>query len=168
MGKMITEKILAKAVGRGEVSPGNYIEVGSRCPTPMGKRRQLAQRRGILRRMESRRFRSQAHQNHRRHLGATASHNAAASRMRTRKWGKRWASPTRIFIHSVDPASKACFSPEELGHCRGSLFTSGQRPFERQWRIRRVRHDAFLWPRGIFHDRQNLNESSPEQCYCRL
>ena len=36
MGKTITEKILAKAAGRGEVSPGDYIEVGSRCPTPMG------------------------------------------------------------------------------------------------------------------------------------
>ena len=36
MGKTITEKILAKAAGRKEVSPGEYIEVGSRCPTPMG------------------------------------------------------------------------------------------------------------------------------------
>ena len=36
MGKTITEKILTKAAGRGQVSPGDDIEVGSRCPTPMG------------------------------------------------------------------------------------------------------------------------------------
>ena len=36
MGKTITEKILAKAAGGKDVSPGDYIEVGSRCPTPMG------------------------------------------------------------------------------------------------------------------------------------
>ena len=36
MGKTITEKILAKAAGKKTVSPGEYLEVTSRCPTPIG------------------------------------------------------------------------------------------------------------------------------------
>ena len=34
MGKTITEKILAKASGRREVSPGEYVFVSSPCPVP--------------------------------------------------------------------------------------------------------------------------------------
>ena len=36
MGKTITEKILAKASGKGDVSPGEYVHVGTRRPVVLG------------------------------------------------------------------------------------------------------------------------------------
>ena len=35
MGKTIAEKILARAAGKEQVAPGDYIEVASRCPVTL-------------------------------------------------------------------------------------------------------------------------------------
>ena len=99
MERTIAEKILAKAAGRSEVSPGEYIEVTSRCPTPMGNAGSL--RGGVqfcvdwgvgvfdprlIRIVDG-------------HLGATASHNAAASRLITREWARAVGIPAEnIFL----------------------------------------------------------------------
>jgi 3-isopropylmalate/(R)-2-methylmalate dehydratase large subunit len=133
MGKTITEKILAKAAGRKEVSPGEYIEVGSRCPTPMGNFGSL---RGglefcvewgvgvfnpkLIRIVDG-------------HLGATASHNAARSRLGARKWAKAVGIPEdniytlgRSGIENMFSAERAWALPGEVylqavnGHSSGS------------------------------------------------
>ena len=133
MGKTITEKILARAAGRKEVSPGEYIEVGSRCPTPMGNFGSL--RGGVefcvewgvgvfnpklIRIVDG-------------HLGATASNNAARSRMGARKWAKTVGIPEdsiftlgRSGIENMFSAERAWALPGEVylqavnGHSSGS------------------------------------------------
>ncbi len=136
MGKTITEKILAKAAGRKEVSPGEYLEVTSRCPTPMGNFGNL---RGglelcvewgvgvfnpnLIRIVDG-------------HLGATASHNAARSRRVTREWAKAVGVPGeniyilgRGGIENMFSAERAWALPGEVyfqavnGHssCNGAL-----------------------------------------------
>ena len=133
MGKTITEKILARAAGRKEVSPGEYIEVGSRCPTPMGNFGSL--RGGVefcvewgvgvfnpelIRIVDG-------------HLGATASHNAAKSRMGARKWANTVGIPEdniytlgRSGIENMFSAERAWALPGEVylqavnGHSSGS------------------------------------------------
>jgi len=133
MGKTITEKILAKAAGRKEVSPGEYIEVGSRCPTPMGNFGSLRGgvefcaewgvgvfNPGLIRIVDG-------------HLGATASHNAARSRMGARKWAKTVGIPEdniytlgRSGIENMFSAERAWALPGEVylqavnGHSSGS------------------------------------------------
>ena len=133
MGKTITEKILAKAAGRKEVSPGEYIEVSSRCPTPMGNFGSL---RGglefcvewgvgvfnprLIRIVDG-------------HLGATASHNAARSRFGARKWAQAVGIPQeniytlgRAGIENMFSAERAWALPGEVylqavnGHSSGS------------------------------------------------
>jgi 3-isopropylmalate/(R)-2-methylmalate dehydratase large subunit len=133
MGKTITEKILAKAAGRKEVSPGDYIEVGSRCPTPMGNFGGLRGGLEFCVEWKVGVFNPELIRIVDGHLGATASHNAARSRMNARKWAKAVGIPDeniytlgRSGIENMFSAERAWALPGEVylqavnGHSSGS------------------------------------------------
>ena len=133
MGKTITEKILAKAAGRRDVSPGDYIEVGSRCPTPMGNAGSLRGGVEFCAEWKVGVFDPRLIRIVDGHLGATASHNAARSRMSARKWAKVVGIPDeniyslgRSGIENMFSAERAWALPGEVylqavnGHSSGS------------------------------------------------
>jgi 3-isopropylmalate/(R)-2-methylmalate dehydratase large subunit len=133
MGKTITEKILAKAAGRKEVSPGEYIEVGSRCPTPMGNFGGLRGGLEFCVEWDVGVFNPKLIRIVDGHLGATASHNAARSRMGARKWAATVGIPEeniytlgRSGIENMFSAERAWALPGEVylqavnGHSSGS------------------------------------------------
>jgi 3-isopropylmalate/(R)-2-methylmalate dehydratase large subunit len=133
MGSTITEKILAKAAGRKEVSPGDYVEVTSRCPTPMGNFGGLRGGLEFCVEWEVGVFNPKLIRIVDGHLGATASHNAARSRMGARKWAKSVGIPNeniytlgRSGIENMFSAERAWALPGEVylqavnGHSSGS------------------------------------------------
>lgn len=133
MGKTITEKILAKAAGRKGVSPGEYIEVGSRCPTPMGNFGSLRGGVEFCVQWGVGVFNPQLIRIVDGHLGATASHNAARSRRAAREWAKAVGIPQeniyilgRGGIENMFSAERAWALPGEVylqavnGHSSGS------------------------------------------------
>ncbi len=91
MGKTITEKILAKASGRKEVSPGEYIEVTSRCPVTVS----ATLGRGIDEMDEwgVKVFNPNLVNIVDGHSGVTGSHKAGDVRSRARKWAKEQGIP---------------------------------------------------------------------------
>jgi 3-isopropylmalate/(R)-2-methylmalate dehydratase large subunit len=91
MGKNITEKILARAAGRAEVSPGEYIEVSSRCPLTMS----FSLGRGMdeIERLGAKVFDPSLVNVVDGHTGSTASHKAAETRKAVREWAKRQEIP---------------------------------------------------------------------------
>lgn len=155
MGKTITEKILAKAVGRKEVSPGEYIEVSSRCPTPMGNFGSLRGGLEFCVQWGVGVFNPQLIRIVDGHLGATASHNAARSRHAAREWAKAvgipqeniyilgrggienmfsaeraWALPGEVYFQAVNGHSSGngalgAFATT-LSYGRGSYFMTGK------------------------------------------
>lgn len=155
MGKTITEKILAKAAGRKEVSPGEYIEVGSRCPTPMGNFGSLRGGLEFCVQWGVGVFNPQLIRIVDGHLGATASHNAARSRRAAREWAKAvgipqeniyilgrggienmfsaeraWALPGEVYFQAVNGHSSGngalgAFATT-LSYGRGSYFMTGK------------------------------------------
>jgi 3-isopropylmalate/(R)-2-methylmalate dehydratase large subunit len=155
MGKTITEKILAKAAGRKEVSPGEYIEVSSRCPTPMGNFGSLRGGLEFCVEWKVGVFNPQLIRIVDGHLGATASHNAARSRRASREWAKAvgippenifilgrggienmfsaeraWALPGEVYFQAVNGHSSGngalgAFATT-LSYGRGSYFMTGK------------------------------------------
>ncbi len=133
MGKTITEKILARAAGRKEVSPGEYLQVGSRCPTPMGNFGSLRGGVEFCAEWGVGVFNPELIRIVDGHLGATASNNAARSRMNARKWAKSVGIPEgniytlgRSGIENMFSAERAWALPGEVylqavnGHSSGS------------------------------------------------
>lgn len=155
MGKTITEKILARAADRKEVSPGEYIEVSSRCPTPMGNFGNLRGGLEFCVEWGVGVFNPQLIRIVDGHLGATASHNAARSRRITREWAKAvgipeeniyilgrggienmfsaeraWALPGEVYLQAVNGHSSGngalgAFATT-LSYGRGSYFMTGK------------------------------------------
>lgn len=155
MGKTITEKILARAAGRKEVSPGEYVEVSSRCPTPMGNFGSM--RGGVELCVEWKVgvFNPQLIRIVDGHLGATASHNAARARMAARKWAqavgippenihtlgrggienmfsaeRAWALPGEVYLQAVNGHSSGSGAlgafATTLSYGRGEYFMTGK------------------------------------------
>lgn len=92
MGKTIVEKILARAAGKSEVSPGDYIEVSSRCPLTMGAglgRGPTQLRATGLNKVFNPRMVCIVDG----HTGATASHQAGENRRQSREWAKQVGIP---------------------------------------------------------------------------
>ncbi|HEY3150696.1 MAG TPA: hypothetical protein VGK65_03415 [Candidatus Binatia bacterium] len=100
MGKTITEKILAKAAGRGEVSPGDYIEVGSRCPTPVGNAGSLRGGVEFCAEWKVGVFDPKLIRIIDGHLGATASHNGCGVTHAREKMGESGGHPRREYLFS--------------------------------------------------------------------
>ncbi len=155
MGKTITEKILAKAAGRKEVSPGEYIEVGSRCPTPMGNFGSLRGGLEFCAEWKVGVFNPKLIRIVDGHLGATASHNAAKSRMGARQWAaavgipeeniytlgrsgienmfsaeRAWALPGEVYLQAVNGHSSGSGAlgafATTLSYGRGEYFMTGK------------------------------------------
>jgi 3-isopropylmalate/(R)-2-methylmalate dehydratase large subunit len=133
VGKTITEKILARAAGRKEVSPGQYIQVSSRCPTPMGNFGGLQRGLEFCVEWGVGVFNPQLIKIIDGHLGASASHNAARARYATREWAKAVGIPPVNFyrlgrggIESMISAESAWALPGEVyfqavnGHASGN------------------------------------------------
>jgi 3-isopropylmalate/(R)-2-methylmalate dehydratase large subunit len=91
MGKNITEKILARAAGRAEVSPGDYIEVSSRCPLTMSY--SLGRGMDEIERLGVKIFNPKLVNVVDGHNGSTASHKAAETRKEVRRWAKAQGIP---------------------------------------------------------------------------
>jgi 3-isopropylmalate/(R)-2-methylmalate dehydratase large subunit len=91
MGKNITEKILARAAGRAEVSPGDYIEVSSRCPLTMSY--SLGRGMDEIERLGAKVFNPKLVNVVDGHNGSTASHKAAETRKAVRQWAKGQGIP---------------------------------------------------------------------------
>lgn len=91
MGKTITEKILARASGTNEVSPGDYIEVTSRCPVTVS----ATLGRGIdeMKKWGAKVFDPKLINIVDGHTGSTASHKAGEMRKVFREWAKEQAIP---------------------------------------------------------------------------
>jgi 3-isopropylmalate/(R)-2-methylmalate dehydratase large subunit len=155
MGKTITEKILAKAASRKEVSPGEYIEVGSRCPTPMGNFGSLRGGLEFCAEWNVGVFNPKLIRIVDGHLGATASHNAAKSRMGARQWAatvgipeeniytlgrsgienmfsaeRAWALPGEVYLQAVNGHSSGSGAlgafATTLSYGRGEYFMTGK------------------------------------------
>ena len=91
MAKNITEKILARAAGRAEVSPGDYIEVSSRCPLTMSY--SLGRGMDEIERLGVKVFNPKLVNVVDGHNGSTASHKAAETRKEVRRWAKAQGIP---------------------------------------------------------------------------
>jgi hypothetical protein len=100
MGKTITEKILAKAAGGGEVSPGDYIEVGSRCPTPMGNAGSLRGGVEFCAEWKVGVFDPQAHKNHRRSSRRHRFAQCCGVTHAREKMGESGGHPRREYLFS--------------------------------------------------------------------
>ena len=135
MGMTITEKILARAAARKEVSPGQYIEVSSRCPTPMGNFGSLRGGVEYCVKWGVGVFNPQLIQIIDGHLGASGTRNAVTSRYATREWAKAVGIPPeniyalgRGGIESMISAERAWALPGEIyfqavnGHSSGNGF----------------------------------------------
>ena len=85
MGKTITEKILARAAGTKEVSPGDYIEVTSRCFFIPGSTRHV----GLADKVFDPKRIAWVDG----HTGSTASNQAAQNRSSGLEWAKRVGIP---------------------------------------------------------------------------
>ncbi len=91
MGKTVTEKILARAAEMDEVSPGDYLQVGSRRPITLG-----GSGRGITQMKEvgaTKVFDPNMINIVDGHTGSTASHNAGEGRLAFRQWAKEMGVP---------------------------------------------------------------------------
>ncbi|MBI4232818.1 MAG: 3-isopropylmalate dehydratase large subunit [Chloroflexi bacterium] len=92
MGKTIAEKILARASGRREVSPGDYIEVSTPCPVThfvsMGRGPGQMKQMGFNKVFNPRLVNVVDG-----HNGSTASHRAGEERNAVRAWAKSVGIP---------------------------------------------------------------------------
>ncbi|MBI4233830.1 MAG: 3-isopropylmalate dehydratase large subunit [Chloroflexi bacterium] len=91
MGKTVTEKILARSSDRKEVSPGDYIEVRSRCPVTMGGG--LGRGSDRMKEWGVKVFNPMMINVVDGHTGSTASHGAGEGRNRVRAWAKEQGVP---------------------------------------------------------------------------
>ena len=91
MGKTITEKILAKATGKGEVSPGEYLEVASRCPVTVSA--SLGRGIDLIDKWGLKVFNPRLINIVDGHTGSTASHKAGDARKQARQWAKEQGVP---------------------------------------------------------------------------
>ncbi len=122
MGKTITEKILAKAAGRREVSPGEYMEVTSRCPTPMGNFGSLRGGLELIVEWGVGVFNPKLIRIVDGHLGATASHNAAGVRRATREWAKAVGIPQENIFNLGRGGIENMFSAEKIWALPGEVY----------------------------------------------
>ena len=86
MGKTITEKILARAAGRTELTPGTFVEVTTPCPTVIAPHSAMDKGAGLILEWGARVFDPRRIKIVDGHYGATASHNAAENRRIMREW----------------------------------------------------------------------------------
>jgi homoaconitase/3-isopropylmalate dehydratase large subunit len=124
VGKTITEKILAKAAGKKEVFPGEYLEVTSRCPTPMGN---FGLRGGLELCVEWKVgvFNPERIKIIDGHFGATASHNAAAARMANREWAKAVGIPAENVFTLGRGGIENMFAAERAWALPGEVYVQG-------------------------------------------
>ena len=106
MGKTITEKILARAAGRKDISPGEYIEVASRCPVTVSAT--LGRGIDLLEKWDIKVFNPRLINVVDGHTGSTASHKAGEVRKKARQWAKeQGVVESAVSIRfTVDPAGK--------------------------------------------------------------
>jgi 3-isopropylmalate/(R)-2-methylmalate dehydratase large subunit len=124
VGKTITEKILAKAAGKREVFPGEYLEVSSRCPTPMGN---FGLRGGLELCVDWKVgvFNPTLIKIIDGHFGATASHNAAVARMANREWAKAVGIPAENIYSLGRGGIENMFAAEKAWALPGEIYFQG-------------------------------------------
>ncbi|MFC2052460.1 aconitase family protein [Chloroflexota bacterium] len=120
MGKTITEKILAKASGKAEVSPGEYVHVSTRCPIVLGFGLEKGPNQvkalgakvfnpGLLRIVDG-------------HRGVTASHGVTEGRPAIREWARQMGVPQENIYELGRQGIEHVFSGERCWALPGEVF----------------------------------------------
>lgn len=93
MGQTIIEKILARASGKARVSPGDYLEVTTPCPTVLAPHSAMDKGAGLITEWNAKIYDPTKVKLVDGHLGATASHGAAEKRKALREWAMKLGIP---------------------------------------------------------------------------
>ncbi|MFC1962028.1 aconitase family protein [Chloroflexota bacterium] len=124
MGKTITEKILARASGRAEVSPGEYLEVSSHRPVTLtfflGRGPDQMEEMGI-----SKVFNPELVNVVDGHHGVTASQQAGEVRRRMERWAKRAGIPEKNIYHQGRAGIEHILAGEKCWALPGDCFFQG-------------------------------------------
>ena len=113
MGKTITEKILARASGRQDVSPGEHIECTSRCPTVMAHHSALLKGAPQLLKWGITPFDVDRIRIVDGHYGINVEREAAESRRQTREWAAAMGIPKKYIYELGRQGAEAVVTAEK-------------------------------------------------------
>jgi 3-isopropylmalate/(R)-2-methylmalate dehydratase large subunit len=125
MAQTLAQKILARAAGRRECRPGEYLRVRSNCPTVLAHHSVMNKGGGLVLELGGRVFDPAKVRIVDGHLGATASHQAGDVRVATHRWAEQVGVPRENIYDLGRSGVETMVSVEHCWPLPGELYLQG-------------------------------------------